>query len=325
MPRVVDSMEGEMNVSDMGECKSAAVHGIFIGGLSPVKKSRNKADVQYFETSLSDGDKTVCVVSFEPRLRRDVEEAYKTKREVAIKNCSVKRNRSDTFEILANSKSSITNSPKKFRIDDEMVRKHAGVACDLGTTEELNDLKEMQRINVIGKVQSISPTEEIKGKSTGCTPLLKQDFTLADGTSVCRGVLWQQQVDVLREECSYKLLNVTVRSFNGAKYISLGESSEIQEIENIGDVVVESTFTGFGELKVVKGEIVAVISSETYTSCKNCNAKVLESSRNIVECGKCNTKMKVSKCGKKLLPVSSLRMKQKKSTKLLSLVKFWNK
>ena len=147
-------------------------------------------------------------------------------------------------------------------------------------------------------------------------------------------MLWQQQVDVLREECSYKLSNVTVRSFNGAKtvrsfngakYISLGESSEIQEIENIGDVVVESTFTGFGELKVVKGEIVAVISSETYTSCKNCNAKVLESSRNIVECGKCNTKMKVSKCGKKLLPVSSLRMKQKKSTKLLSLVKFWNK
>ena len=55
-----------------------------------------------------------------------------------------------------------------------MVRKHAGVACDLGTIEELKDLKEMQRINVIGKVQSISPTEEIKGKSTGCTPLLKK-------------------------------------------------------------------------------------------------------------------------------------------------------
>lgn len=61
---------------------------------------------------MSDGDKTVRVVSFQPRLRKDVEEAYKTKREVAIKNCSVKRNRSDTFEILANSNSSITNSPK---------------------------------------------------------------------------------------------------------------------------------------------------------------------------------------------------------------------
>ena len=59
---MADSMEGEMNVSDMGECKSATVQGIFIGGVSPVKKSRYKADVQYFETSLSDGDKTVRVV-----------------------------------------------------------------------------------------------------------------------------------------------------------------------------------------------------------------------------------------------------------------------
>lgn len=38
-------MEGEMNVSDMEECKSATVHGIFVGGVLPVKKSCNKADV----------------------------------------------------------------------------------------------------------------------------------------------------------------------------------------------------------------------------------------------------------------------------------------
>lgn len=297
-----DRMEGDMNVSDMKESKSATVHGMFVGGVSPVKKSRNKADVQYFETSLSDGDKTVRLVSFEPRLRKEVEDAYKTKREVAVKNCSVKRNRTDEFEILVNNKSAITSSPKKFKIDDDVIHKHAGVGCDLGTIEELKDLKEMQRVNVIGKVQSVSPIEEIKGKSTACTtPLLKQDFSFADGTGICRGVLWQQQVDTLREASSYKLVNATVRSFNGAKYISLGECSEIHEIENIGDVVDESIFTGSGDLKAVNGEIVAVISSETYTSCKSCNAKVLESSGNIVECAKCNTKMKVSKCRKNIV------------------------
>ena len=47
---------------------------------------------------MSDGDKTVRVVSFQPRLRKDVEEAYKTKREVAIKNCSVKRNQGIVYD-----------------------------------------------------------------------------------------------------------------------------------------------------------------------------------------------------------------------------------
>ena len=37
----------------------------------------------------------------------------------------------------------------------------------------------MQQVSLIGKVQSISPTEKIKRES--CTALLKQDFTLSLG------------------------------------------------------------------------------------------------------------------------------------------------
>ena len=46
-------MAGEMNVSDMEECKSVTIHGTFVGGVSPVKKSRNRSDMQYFKTSRS--------------------------------------------------------------------------------------------------------------------------------------------------------------------------------------------------------------------------------------------------------------------------------
>jgi len=55
--------------------------------------------------------------------------------------------------------------------------------------------------------------------------LLKQEFVLADCTDVCRGVIWQEQVNKLKEDCSYKFINVTVRSFNGTKYISVGEKN----------------------------------------------------------------------------------------------------
>lgn len=59
-------------------------------------------------------------------------------------------------------------------------------------------------------------------------------------------------MNVLKEEDSYKFLNATVRSFNGSKYISLGEKSEIQKIKDIGDVLDKSVFDGSGELKVFK-------------------------------------------------------------------------
>lgn len=115
----------------------------------------------------------------------------------------MKRSRGDALEILANSKSSIVSSPKKFKINyDEVEEKYIGVACDshdLGTIEELKDLQEHQRINVVGKVQFLSPAEEIKGKGAGSTKLLKQDFVLADCTGVSRGVTWQQQVNVLKK------------------------------------------------------------------------------------------------------------------------------
>ena len=151
----------------------------------------------------------------------------------------------------------------------------------------------------MGKVQSISSAEEVKGKAPNFTPLRKQDFSFADSTSICRGVLWQQQVGLLQEQNSYKLLNVTVRSFNGAKYISLGEHSEIKHIDDIGDTTDESVFAGSGNLKVITADLVTIISTESYASCRNCNAKVTDCNSAVVICGKCNAKMKSSKCAKK--------------------------
>lgn len=46
-------MKREMNVSDLEECKSATVYRILVSKVSPIKKSHNKADVQYFESNFS--------------------------------------------------------------------------------------------------------------------------------------------------------------------------------------------------------------------------------------------------------------------------------
>ena len=53
--------------------------------------------------------------------------------------------------MMANNRSLITNSLRNFKINNEVTLKHARAAnvCDLGATEELKDLKEMQQVNVI--------------------------------------------------------------------------------------------------------------------------------------------------------------------------------
>jgi len=193
-----------VNISEITECNSAIVHGIFVGRVSPVKKSQKKTGVEYFETNLNDGKNTVRLVSFNLKMRKEVEDAYKNGREVAVASSCVKRNREDQFEILAHNRSSIGNSPKKFKFKDDATHmvKLTGNAniCDLETIEEVKDLKEWQHVNVVGKVKFLSASEEVKGKGPGCMPLLKRDVTLADGTGVCRAVAWQEQIGKLSED-----------------------------------------------------------------------------------------------------------------------------
>ena len=56
----------ELDVSDIEEsCDSATVHGVVVE-LSPVKASGKDSAKKYFTEKLSDGKKTVKLVSFDP-------------------------------------------------------------------------------------------------------------------------------------------------------------------------------------------------------------------------------------------------------------------
>ena len=293
------AQENEMDVSQLvAPSSSATVHGVFVGAVSPVKTSRKNSSVKYFESQLCDGKKTVCVVSFELKFRNEIEDAKKGQYGVAVKNCCIKRSRmadNDEFEIIAGHKTSILKSPKKFRIKEAITT----MSCpNLGSLEDLKDSAENQKLNIIGKIVSISPPEKLRSKGSG-NELQKQDFVIGDCTATCRGVLWEQQVDTLEINQSYKMLQVTVRSFNGRKYFSLGEKCEIEKIEDIGEIVDDDLDNGNGGAVVVKGEIVAVIGIDSYRSCRNCNAKVSTVNEFMGECNKCNAKIKLSRCGEK--------------------------
>jgi len=78
-------------VPDLLPCSSVDVEGVFVGTLSPIKSSRSRTDTKYYDGSISDGVKTVRFVSFEPKLRKQIEEAYDNNYGVSLSNCAVKR------------------------------------------------------------------------------------------------------------------------------------------------------------------------------------------------------------------------------------------
>ena len=65
----------DLVISTTGASSSGTVHGILVGEVSPIKTSRKRNDIKYFEGQFSDGKKTVCLVSFEPKLRGQMDEA----------------------------------------------------------------------------------------------------------------------------------------------------------------------------------------------------------------------------------------------------------
>ena len=233
-------------------------------------------------------------MSFEPKLRPEIEQAREDLRGVSLKNCTVKRNRGD-MEVLVSNQTKVMNSPKKFKVDENDAANDSQ-ATEITTLEMLKDVNEHQYITVKGKVISVCSEEKIMVKNSGRV-LTKRDCLFADSTAVYRCVAWEDQIKLLQENKSYELSKVTVRSFNGAKYLSVGEGCGINQIEDVGDVIDdESAESGSGGAKVVKGDIVAVVSLDLYKGCRNCNAKVANTSTVFGVCTKCNTKMKLTRC-----------------------------
>ena len=89
----------EWDVSEIAKSTTASVHGV-VSHLSPVKDSANKK-TKWFDGRLTDGKKSVRLVSFDPSLRATFDAAKHEKKPVNINNCIVKHGRdAGQLEIL---------------------------------------------------------------------------------------------------------------------------------------------------------------------------------------------------------------------------------
>lgn len=289
----VSKQHNEMEISEMIPSKAATIHGVVVGNLSPVKTSRKRADVQFFEGNLTDGKKVARLISFEPNLRGEIDQMRQSGQSVKLSNCSVQQSKlsGSDLEVVLNKRTNLCKSPNKYTIDEGFVTTSID-AVDVPTVNELTKVSTNQRVNVIGKVISLKVPEKVYVKSRN-EDVMKQDFVFADSTATCRGVIWNK-TDLLKCNSTYNFINLTVCSFKG-KYLSVSSNSVINEIDDIGEVREEEDPPLSDDEKQVYGEIIGA-KCEDYYRCLTCKAKVIVTTPMTGECSNCSMKVKLSKC-----------------------------
>lgn len=215
---------------------------------------------------------------------------------IGIAKCQVQRSKigeKKDLEIVATSSSKLMPSPKKFKLTPE----DRDPSSSLTSLDEVQMLAAEQIIHVCAKVVDCKPETTVTTKAG--KSLRKQEVVIGDGTSACRLVLWERNVDRLQLDNSYKLTDVRVKFFD-IKYLALTPESEVIEVEDLGDVITEITDTTNPNekpnSKVVKGEIVTLEKYDEFPACRLCRSKMIELSHLIAECTKCKSKCKLTNC-----------------------------
>ena len=156
----------------------------------------------------------------------------------------------------------------------------------------------MQTVTLHVKAVIIGEPEEVRPKDTWRV-LQKQECIVGDASGTIRLVMWQEGIGTLKPEHSYKLIDVTVRTYAEKKYISLSVRSRIEEIQDIGEIAEIDSDCKLKCANLVVGRIVGVMNCEQYTACPNCAARLTRDADadkyDIIQC---------SKCGCKTMPVT---------------------
>ena len=158
--------------------------------------------------------------SYDPSLQSEMKKAQETKCAIALSNRQVKSNRdTDEPEIVISKWSKMSMTPwKPHGVVEARVTKKLML--------KLIDMTVNQQINVTAKVVSVDEAVSI----------MKKDGTnvknkMGDSSATCRSVLWEGDVDTLKEENSYRIAGAGVRSYAETKYLSFGPRCSVQAVE----------------------------------------------------------------------------------------------
>ena len=280
--------KADYDVSELewcGEGKGANVCGVMLE-VSLVKKSSRDPRVQYFDGKLTDGKKVVRVVCFDAKKRAAFEESREKQKSIGLRKCQVKEKRGE-FEVIASTNTEVASSEKKFDVEKSILN-----SVEVKSLSNLDDFQLNQHVSMRVKVVKIEASVTVTTKDGRVVK--KQECKCADGSGSCRLVLWEKFIGCFQVGKCYDFQTVTVRMFEGQKYLSTSSDCKVKECDDIGEIVEELEYE---ERFDVKGEIVGVKNINFFRGCCLCsNGRVSTVSHLLGRCLKCQSTVKLSKC-----------------------------
>lgn len=192
-------------IQDLSFCsptKAAKVEGV-LTVLSPMKR------VTFFDGRLADDSSSIRLVGFNAKKQEELARIQQSQQPVKIENCQIARSKYfDGFEVIVGSATTVTASSRKFSALDLTSSGRCMVSL-----KSLSDIDDYSLVDVTVKVINKESPLEVK------SDLVKRDIIIADATGDARLTLWQDDIDKLDVGVCYNLEMLTVRSFNGTKYL----------------------------------------------------------------------------------------------------------
>ena len=100
----------------------------------------------------------------------------------------------------------------------------------------------------------------------------------------------------LEKQKTYRTHKVLVWQYKGIKYPLMSDNAKVEEVADIGEVLIDEETENGGEGRMVEGEIIVVLGIDNYTSSVSCKGKVEVISDVMGACVKCGAKVKLSRC-----------------------------
>ena len=181
---------------------NANLHGA-VTSLSAVKKGRNS---NYFDGTLCDGHCQVRLVGFLPAQQKKLNRFWVNKKAVVFSNCEVKQSRQggDQMDVILKSSTEIGESPRSF---DTTVFTTSEPEASVITLNQIGSLDNYRKVVADVKVLSMMEPINVSGGKK------KQDVTISDESGTTKLTLWEEHVDSLVADSSYRLKNFLVREY----------------------------------------------------------------------------------------------------------------
>ena len=231
------------------------------------------------------------LVGFDSKKQEQLASFHEDKQTVAIENCQLKKSKfSDEIEIIVTTATTFSKSPKKFNVPVN----DTSSASSPTALDTIHKLQNFQNIIVQAKVLTVKEPLEVKPS------LLKQDIIVADSTGTARLTVWQEDTNKISVGSSYVFDKVTVRSYDGAKYLTPPKSGwSYTTCANIGDVEDEPEVPR-DKNEMNSASVDGVLYIGSHPSCKTCKAKIDPINDKIGKCTRCKMSQRLDKCPSKL-------------------------